>query len=161
MYCVSGHDMVKYKTLQSVVGYLLHGYKNKANNRAIILNDAVISENPNGGSGKGLFCTGIGHMKKLDSLNGKDVDFKSQFQNQTVRMDCQVLVFEDVKRNFNFENLFSVITEGITIEYKNQPAVKLSVEKSPKIVITTNHTIGGVGGSHERRKFEVEFCAFF
>jgi len=161
LYCVSAHDMKKYKSIQSAVGYLLHGYKNKANNRAVILNDAVISENPNGGSGKGLFCTGISHMKKVDSLNGKDVDFSRQFQNQTVRMDCQVLVFEDVKRNFNFENLFSVITEGITIEYKNQPAVKLSVEKSPKIVITTNYTIGGVGGSHERRKFEVEFCDFF
>jgi len=161
LYCVSGRDMKKYKSIQSAVGYLLHGYKNKANNRAIILNDAVISENPNGGSGKGLFCTGIGHMKKLDSLNGKDVDFSRQFQNQTVRMDCQVLAFEDVKPNFNFENLFSVITEGITIEYKNQPAVKLPVEKSPKIIITTNYTIGGVGGSHERRKFEVEFCDFF
>lgn len=161
LYCVSGRDMNKYKSIQSAVGYLLHGYKNKANNRAIILNDAVISENPNGGSGKGLFCTGISHMKKLDSLNGKDVDFSRQFQNQTVRMDCQVLAFEDVKPNFNFENLFSVITEGITIEYKNQPAVKLPVEKSPKIIITTNYTIGGVGGSHERRKFEVEFCDFF
>jgi hypothetical protein len=139
----------------------LHGYKNKANNRAIILNDAIISENPNGGSGKGLFCTGISHMKKVDSLNGKEVEFKSQFQNQTVRMDCQVLVFQDVKRNFNFENLFSVITEGIKIEYKNQPAVQLPVEKSPRIVITTNYTLGGIGGSHERRKFEVEFTNFF
>lgn len=161
LYCVSGRDMKKYKSIQSAVGYLLHGYKNKANNRAIILNDAVISDNPNGGSGKGLFCTGIGHMKKLDTLDGKDVDFSRQFKNQTVRMDCQVLAFEDVKPNFNFESLFSVITEGITIEYKNQPAVKLPVEKSPKIVITTNYTIGGVGGSHERRKFEVEFCDFF
>lgn len=161
LYLVSGENMKRYKTLQSVVGYLLHGYKNKANNRAIILNDAIISENPNGGSGKGLFCTGISHMKKVDSLNGKEVEFKSQFQNQTVRMDCQVLVFQDVKRNFNFENLFSVITEGIKIEYKNQPAVQLPVEKSPRIVITTNYTLGGIGGSHERRKFEVEFTNFF
>jgi hypothetical protein len=161
LYCVSGHDMKKYKSIQSVVGYLLHGYKNKANNRAIILNDAVISDNPDGGSGKGLFCTAISHMKKLDALDGKDVDFTRQFKNQTVRMDCQVLAFEDVKPNFNFENLFSVITEGITIEYKNQPAVRLPVEKSPKIIITTNYTIGGMGGSHERRKFEVEFSDFF
>lgn len=161
LYLVCGENMERYKTLQSVVGYLLHGYKTKANNKAIILNDMVISENPNGGSGKGLFCTGIAHMKKVDMLNGKDVEFKSQFQNQTVRMDCQVLVFQDVKRNFNFENLFSVITEGIKIEYKNQPAVQLSVEKSPKIVITTNYTLGGIGGSHERRKFEVEFTDFF
>lgn len=161
LYCVSAQDMKKYKSIQSVVGYLLHGYKNGANNRAIILNDTVISDNPDGGSGKGLFCKGISHMKKVDNLNGKDVDFSRQFKNQTVKMDCQVLVFQDVKRNFNFENLFSVITEGLEIEYKNQPAVQLPVEKSPKIVITTNYTIGGMGGSHERRKFEVEFSDFF
>lgn len=89
------------------------------------------------------------------------MDFSKQFNLQTVQLGCQVLVFDDVKRNFNFENLFSLITEGITLEYKNQPAVKLPVEKSPKIIITTNYTIGGVGGSHEARRFEVEFCNYF
>jgi hypothetical protein len=161
LYCVSNKDMNKYKSIQSALGYMLHSYKTRANNKAVILNDMVISDNPDGRSGKGLFCEGISHMKKLDSLNGKIVDFSKQFNLQTVQLGCQVLVFDDVKRNFNFENLFSLITEGITLEYKNQPAVKLPVEKSPKIIITTNYTIGGVGGSHEARRFEVEFCNYF
>ena len=66
-----------------------------------------------------------------------------------------------MKKNFNFESLFSVITEGITLEYKNQDAIKIPIDRSPKILITTNYTIGGVGGSHERRKFEVEMSAYF
>ena len=43
----------RYNSLKSVIGYLLHSYKTSANNKAIIFNDETISENPNGGSGKG------------------------------------------------------------------------------------------------------------
>jgi hypothetical protein len=161
LWFVSGKDMKKYKSIQSVMGYLMHSYKTRANNKAIILNDSVISDNPDGQSGKGLFCHAIGQIKKMDSVDGKQHDFGKSFNLQTVKLGCQVLVFDDVKRNFVFENLFSLITEGITLEYKNQPAVKLPVEKSPKLVITTNYTIGGTGGSHEARKFEVEFSNYF
>ena len=40
-------------------------------------------------------------------------------------------------------------------------AVRLPVQRSPKVVITTNYTVGGVGGSFERRKWEVELSAHF
>lgn len=161
LWFVSNKDMKKYKSIQSVFGYLMHSYKTTADNRAIILNDSIISDNPDGRSGKGLFCKAIGQIKKMHSLNGKDFDFNKQFKYQGVKLGCQVLVFDDVKKNFAFENLFSVITEGIDIEYKGQDAARLPVEKSPKVVITTNYTIGGTGGSHEARKFEVEFSNYF
>lgn len=158
---VSERDQRRYKTMQSVIGYLLHSHKTSANNRAVILNDCVISENPNGGSGKGIFCEALKKLKKVSSINGKAFDFDKSFAYQTVSTDCQILLFDDVKKNFEFERLFSLITEGITIEYKGQDAIKLPVTKSPKIIITTNYTVGGVGGSFERRKFEVEFSDFF
>jgi hypothetical protein len=100
-------------------------------------------------------------MKKVASIDGKTFEFNKSFPYQTVSTDTQVLVFDDVKKNFNFESLFSLITEGITLEYKGQDAIKLPVNKSPKILITTNYTIGGVGGSFERRKFEVEMSDYF
>jgi hypothetical protein len=71
------------------------------------------------------------------------------------------LAYDDVKRNFDFERLFSQITEGLTIEYKNQGAIKLPVEDSPKILITTNYTIKTTGGSFQRRVFEVELSSYF
>ena len=94
-------------------------------------------------------------------IDGKTFEFNKSFPYQTVSTDSQVLVFDDVKKNFSFESLFSVITEGITLEYKGQDAIKIPVEKSPKILITTNYTIGGVGGSFDRRKFEVEMSDYF
>ena len=161
IWLVSGQDAARYNTFKSVIGYLLHSYKTSANNKAVIFNDETISENPNGGSGKGLIWNALAKMKKVSMIDGKTFDFGKSFPYQTVSTDCQVLVFDDVKKNFNFEALFSVITEGLTIEYKGQDAIKIPVEKSPKILITTNYTVGGVGGSFDRRKFEIEMAAYF
>ena len=158
---VSDKSKDRYNTLKSVIGYLLHSHKTSANNKAIILNDEVISDNPNGGSGKGIFTSAIGQMKKVSTIDGKNFDFNKSFAYQTVPTDCQVLAFDDVKKNFNFESLFSVITEGITIEYKGKDAVKLPVQDSPKVLISTNYTIKAEGGSFERRMFEVEFSSYY
>jgi hypothetical protein len=161
LWLIAGQDAEKYNSFKSVIGYLLHSFKTSANNKAIIFNDETISENPNGGSGKGLFWNALSQMKKVSSIDGKTFEFTKSFPYQTVSTDTQILVFDDVKKNFNFESLFSLITEGITLEYKGQDAIKLPVQQSPKILITTNYTIGGVGGSFERRKFEVELAEHF
>jgi len=159
--CVADGDMKRFKSLITVIGYLLHTFKTNSNNKAIIFNDETISESPNGGSGKGIICNAISKMKRVATIDGKQFDFNKTFPYQTVSADTQVLVFDDVKKNFQFENLFSLVTEGITLEKKNKDAIKLPVNKSPKIVITTNYTIGGQGGSFERRKFEVELSSYF
>lgn len=161
LWFASGQNQKRYNSLKSVIGYLMHSYKTNADNKAIIFNDETISDNPNGGSGKSLFWNALSHLKKVSTIDGKSFDFNKSFPYQSVPTDTQLLVFDDVKKNFNFESLFSLITEGITIEYKGQDAIKLPVNKSPKILITTNYTIQGVGGSFERRKFEIEMSNYF
>lgn len=161
LFLVAGKEDTRFQSIKSVIGYLLHSFKTSANNKAIILNDETISDTPNGGSGKGLFWNALMQMKKLNSLDGKIFSFNDQFKYQTVSTDSQILVFDDVKKHFDFESLFSLITEGITIERKGQLAIKLPVNKSPKILITTNYTVGGAGGSFDRRKFEIEFSSHF
>lgn len=161
LWLAAGKSDERFNSLRSVAGYLLHSYKTGANNKAIIMNDELISENPNGGSGKGMFCNALGKMKRVATLDGKQFSFEKSFAYQTVGADTQVLVFDDVRKNFAFEQLFSLITEGITLEKKNKDAIYIPVSRSPKLVITTNYTIGGIGGSFERRKFEVEFSSYF
>ena len=158
---IAGEDVDRYNTFQTVIGYLLHSYNVGGDNKAIILNDELISDDPNGRSGKGLFCHALKHLKKVQSLNGKSFKFDAPFPYQGVKTDCQVLVWDDVRKNFDFEQLFSVITEGIEITYKGKDTIKLPIEDSPKIIITTNYTIKGKGGSHEARRFEVELSPFF
>lgn len=161
LWLISGKDVSKYNSFKSVIGYLLHSFKTSANNKAIVFNDETISENPNGGSGKGLFWNALKNMRKVSRIDGKAFEPTKSFPYQTVSTDTQILVFDDVKKNFNFESLFSLITEGIILEYKGQDAISIPVEQSPKILITTNYTIGGIGGSFERRKFEVEMSSYF
>lgn len=151
----------KPNSIESVLGYLLSGYKNKMNNKAIILNDEVISENPEGGTGKGLFIQGLRQIRMVSILDGKTFDDKKSFPYQTVSQDTQILVFDDVKKNWDFESKFSIVTEGITLERKNKDAIKLSVEESPKMVVSTNYAIKGAGNSHERRRHEVEISQYY
>ena len=148
-------------SIESVIGYLLSTYKNKMNNKAVILNDEVISENPEGGTGKGLFVQGLRQIRRVSILDGKTFDDKKSFPYQTVSPETQVLVFDDVKKNFDFESKFSLVTEGMTLERKNKDAIRLKVEESPKMVISTNYAIKGEGNSHDRRRFELEIAQYY
>lgn len=159
---VSGENAERYYTLKSVIGYLMHSYQNEAKPKAIIFNDEMISEDiPNGGSGKGLIHRAIGHIKNIVIEDGKKFDAKSQFAYQKVNKDTQIFLMDDVPKHFNFESLFSIITEGMTIEKKGQDAYQIPFKESPKISITTNYTVNGSGASHERRVFEVEIANYF
>lgn len=150
-----------YDAFRSVVGYLCNTYKNKINNKAVILNDEVISDNPEGGTGKGLFVQGIKQVRNVSILDGKTFDDKKSFPYQTISKDCQVLVFDDIKKNWDFESKFSLVTEGITLERKNKDAIKLTVEESPKMLISTNYAVKGSGNSHDRRRHEMEVAQYF
>ena len=147
--------------MHSTIGYLLHGWKNLSYSPATILNDELISDNPEGGTGKGLFMNGLSHMKKLVVIDGKSFNFERSFAYQLVSADTQILCFDDVKKHFDFERLFSVVTEGLTLEKKNKDAIKIPFSKSPKIAITTNYAIKGSGSSFERRKWELELTQYY
>jgi chorismate mutase len=158
---ISAGESRNVKAMESTIGYMLHGYKNLSFCPAVILNDEKISDNPEGGTGKGIFMNALGKMKKLVVIDGKAFDFSKSFPYQLVSADTQVLCFDDVIKRFNFERLFSVITEGLTLEKKNKDAIKIPFSKSPKIAITTNYAIKGTGNSFARRKWELEFHQYY
>ena len=147
--------------VECVIGYLVSTYKNRSNNKAIILNDEVISENPEGGTGKGVFVQGVSQIRKTSILDGKLFDGKKSFPYQTVSIDTKLLVFDDVNKGFSFEDKFSLVTEGMTLERKNKDAIKLSVQDSPKLIISTNYAIKGEGNSHDRRRYEMEVSQYY
>jgi len=74
---ISGSNDTRIKSMESTMGYLLHGWKNLSYCPATILNDEVISDNPEGGTGKGLFMNGLSHMKKLVVIDGKSFNLRS------------------------------------------------------------------------------------
>ncbi len=103
----------------------------------------------------------LSQMKKVVTIDGKSFTFERSFAYQLVSADTQILVFDDVKKHFDFERLFSVVTEGLTLEKKNKDAIKIPFSKSPKIAITTNYAIKGAGNSFARRKWELELHQYY
>lgn len=158
---INGGDQHRVKAMESTIGFLLHGYKNLSFCPAVILNDEVISDNPEGGTGKGLLMSALSKMKKLVVIDGKSFAFERSFAYQLVSADTQILCFDDVRKHFDFERLFSVVTEGLTLEKKNKDAIKIPFSRSPKIAITTNYAIKGAGNSFARRKWELELHQYY
>jgi len=158
---INGGDEQRVKSMESTLGFLMHGYKNLSFCPAVILNDEVISDNPEGGTGKGLLMNALSKMKKLVVIDGKSFAFERSFAYQLVSADTQILCFDDVRKHFDFERLFSVVTEGLTLEKKNKDAIKIPFSRSPKIAITTNYAIKGAGNSFARRKWELELHQYY
>lgn len=161
LYAISGTNSQRYDSLCTIVGYLMHGFKDPTNPQCVILCDEVLSENPEGGTGKGLLIKGIEQIKRVVKIDGKSFKFEKSFVWQRVNLDTQILCFDDVVKRFEFERLFSLITEGINVEKKNQGEFFIPFTTSPKIVVSTNYVIEGIGNSFERRKIEFELAPTF
>lgn len=161
LFNVSGQNEKRYASMMSVIGFLLHNFKSRSKCPAIILNDETISDNPEGGTGKGIFIRSLQYFKSTESVDGKMFKFDRSFLYQRVNLDTQILAFEDVQQGFDFERLFSVITDGIEVEKKGKDSIYIPFEQSPKIIVTTNYAVRGTGNSHNRRKLELEFAQHY
>jgi hypothetical protein len=156
------NDSSRVYGMESTIGYLIHSFKDKTHQKAIIFQDEAVDDNPNGGSGKSLIVNALKHFKKVVVIDGKQFEpNKGDFVYQRVNLDTQILAFDDVKKNFNFESIFPLITEGITVNKKNKDEIFIGFDQSPKVCITTNYVISGGGNSHERRRHELELHQYF
>ena len=158
---ISNHDENRYRSICSTLGYLLHNFKSPAYCPAVILNDEVISDHPEGGTGKGLLLKAVEQYLSTVVIEGKTFNFDKSFVYQRVNADTKLISFQDVNKSFDFERLFSVLTDGINVEKKGLAEIHYSFIDTPKIVITTNYAIRGNGNSHNRRRHELEIAQFY
>lgn len=160
---VTKHDNERFKALLSAIGFLIHGYKDPSNTKAVIFCDEVnvSSDRHEGRTGKSLVGKAISLIRDTLIIDGKLFNPKERFAFQQVTYSTQVINLNDVRKEFNIESLFSVISEGLHVEKKNRDSITIPFADSPKILITTNHTVLGKGGSFEDRMFEIEFSNFY
>lgn len=162
---VAGERPAWVQSFRSAIGFLLHAYKDPANPKAVILNDEFMDEEreaePEGGTGKGMFIQLIQHFRNTYAVDGKTFNFEKSFLYQGLNYDTEVFAIEDARKNFDFERLFSIITEGWTVEKKGLQSFVIPYERSPKVLITTNYAIKGSSSSHLRRRYELELAPFF
>jgi hypothetical protein len=111
----------------------------------------------NGGTGKSLVGEAISRIRQVIKIDGKNFKF-DKFAFQQISMDTDIVQYDDVRRDFEFEALYSGITTGINVEKKGETPYTIPFESSPKFEINTNYVVKGTGGNtEERRKFVIEF----
>ena len=145
----------------TLIGYLLHKYKDPGRPFSVILAEETENEASGGGTGKGIFVKALGFLNNLVRVDGKNFKVDKNFAFQRVDLDTKILAIEDTRRNVDFEGFYSIITEGITVEKKNKDELFIPFKDSPKVVFTTNYTIPNSGNHAKRRQKVFEFCPFF
>lgn len=161
---ISGNDKNRFKSLQSIIGYLLHTYKDKSETRAVILVDEKLNNNgeANGGTGKSIIGKALSYLTPTVEIDGKSINFSKRFFYSRVQSDTRIMIFDDVKANFDFENLYSVITGDLILEAKYKNEEEISFDNSPKILISSNSMVLGTGGnSDERRRIDFELAPYY
>ncbi len=153
---ICNSDKNRIKSYMTGIGYLLHGFKNKSTVKAVIFNDEIISEDAMGGTGKGLTMQIIGHMKNVIIIPGADFNTGKEFAWQRINFDTDIVLIDDVEKNFKYKKLFTFLTDGWPVRKLYQDEVFLPPEDSPKIAINTNYILKGDTDSYARRKFELE-----
>ena len=159
---ISGNDQLQFDASVSVVGYLLHTYKDKSKPFAVTFTDQRGSFTPEGGTGKGILVQGIEQIRRVVTLDGKKKGVTTKdFALQRVRPDTSIIALQDIDKDFNFEQIFNWVTEGLTVEGKYGLEKYVSYEDSPKFIINTNYSMRGDSGSHRRRKVSIELFPYF
>lgn len=163
MYNIAGRDPERYRNLLSLVGYSIHNYKDPSIPAAVILCDSKMGDTSEGGTGKGLLVKAMSYVRNLVTEDGKafSIKNKTEFRFGRINKNTDVFHIADLTKNFNFESLFSIITEGFPVRhlYKNEEYIPYS--SSPKVVISTNFTVLGDGASHDRRRVEFELAPHY
>jgi hypothetical protein len=153
-----------FTSICTAIGYLLHTYKDQRKPIAIIINDENLVDDgkPEGGTGKGLIIKALAQIVEKAFYNGKNSNFSAdKFAYQNVKETTDILFIDDAPRNFDFESLFSVLTDDLPVEKKYQPVKIIPFEMSPKFVISTNYTINGDSSSYTRRRFDIFLNNFY
>lgn len=145
------------------IGYLLHEHKNPTLTKAIIGVDNSISDKgeQDGGTGKSLFGKALAKFRKTSIIPGKEFKEDYPFKYEMVTIDSKILFYNDVRRNFDFESIFELLTDDFTFNRRNIGFLTIPFEDSPKIYIASNHTLKGQGKSFKRRQQVIEFSDFF
>jgi hypothetical protein len=155
----------KLESLKTAIGYLLNGYKDPTNAKAVIFIDELSEENidlqSHGGNGKSLTANSLGHMLYHTTVSGKRLAKGNRFAMQCVVPGMRLVNINDIKKGYDFEDLYEMITDAFEVEKKGETSIIIPFEKSPKLLISTNRPIGEDDISTKRRKHEVEFSHYY
>jgi len=157
--CADDDNRIHYAL--TLIGYILHSFKDPAKPYAPIMAEETDDESKGGGTGKGIFFQAISKLIPTIRIDGKNFKPDKTFAFQRVSLGTKLVVIEDCPRNVDFEKYYPTITEGMTIEKKNKDELFINYNESPKIAFTTNYSINNTAEHAKRRQKVFEFASFF
>lgn len=154
-FCKNVAGPTNYEALQTNIGYMIHRYKDPSRAKAIILMDGALQQtgHANGGTGKSLVVHGIRQIRNAAMEDGKTGITKgNRFAFQLVRPDTEVLIIDDIRKDFEMETLYAAITGDFIVEAKYEKRFAFPFGEGPKVILTSNYMVSTRGYSDERRR---------
>lgn len=147
-------------SLRTAIGYLTHNYNDPSITKAVFLVDRFSRPGfAEGGTGKSLIISSLGNVINQSSQDGKkyrdNPNTGGRFQFSNVDMNTKNIFIDDLKKDFNIETIFTMVTGDIEIERKNVNKFIIPADERPKIALTTNFPLSVRGTSYSRRIHQV------
>lgn len=141
------------RSTMSIIGYLLHSFKDVSRPWAIIINEDTPTDGKGGGSGKQIFTKGLSVLRNLKEEDGRQLNIKERFAFQGVSEDHDLFVMDDVPKWFKLESMYRMFTNDMVIEVRNVGRKTIPFKNSPKFVFSTNYDITGTEeANHLKRR---------
>jgi hypothetical protein len=146
------------------IGYMVVGMKDRSVAKAVVAMDGKQSEvgASNGRTGKSIIGELLKHITTTIYINGKTIDMEDdKFLWDELTEKTRTVFIDDVRPGFNIELLFANITGDWSVNYKGGRRCTFPFTTSPKIYLTTNHTLRGEGSSFLDRQWVIAFSDFY
>jgi hypothetical protein len=158
---LTSNDSERFNAFKTMIGYLLHRNKEIGEPKAVILYDEKMGLNKqaHGGTGKTLLIEALKRCRESVYVSGKELKTGSFFKNQRINITTDIVAYDDLKENVDFEDYYTMITSGIEVEKKGKQSFLIDFEDAPKILLSSNYLIKGDGGNSDlRRRYEFEIA---
>ena len=158
------NDDERFQSLCSIIGYLIHRYKDPTKSKAVIFIDEKLADvdDANGGSGKSLIGIALSHIRSTVTIPGKIFKSQGDFAYQRVDHSTDIVVINDIRHNENLETFYNHITDDWVVNKKHKKEELIKFSDAPKLVMITNVPIKSPAGeSSERRISEFEVSDFY
>ncbi len=163
---ISGNDMERLKSLQSILGYLMHDYYD-TDLRAAYFTDINLenSKRAAGGTGKGILGLALSCVLnrspredvKYIAVPGKGFNATDPKRYSAGDITTQLIHIQDLDKRFKFDDLYNDITDGATFQKHYQNPTYRRV----KLMLSMNQALDLRGSSDRRRVVIFELANFF
>jgi len=146
------------------IGYMATSFKDPSTAKIVIAVDGEQSEvgASNGRTGKSLLGELMSRVVPTEPIPGKTADpIKDPFIWDGISEKTRLVFIDDIRINFNMEMVFPNVTNSWMVNHKQGKRVMLPFASSPKIFVTTNHTVSGFGSSYADRTWNIAFSDWY